>query len=392
MTERIAAIIEPDLLQWARHCLNLTQQQAAQACRVDLNQLISWETGTSQPSIPQLRELAHVYHVPIATFYLSEAPRGYTIMRDFRRISEAGSVPYSSELYLEVQNVQYRREIALDLYESLDYSIPTFSHHIEISEDYEAIGLDIRDMLGITRHEQVNLSDNHAAFRYWKNALETNGVFVFQSLNVSTEEMRGFSIGTLPMPCVAVNGNDYILARIFTLMHELVHVLLHVDGLCDFFDQSETEEKKQIEQFCNGVAGAVLLPARYIKMEDQMLYYKPGDEWSDKDIKELATKYKLSREVFVRRLLSCGLVTQRFYQKKREQYRKEPRAPKRKGFTTPAQDAIRGLGNPYIRLLFSAYNNGSITLSDMTDFLGARTKHFSRIEGEVFKRGIQRRH
>jgi Zn-dependent peptidase ImmA (M78 family)/transcriptional regulator with XRE-family HTH domain len=386
MTERILALIEPQLLEWARTCLNISLLQAASQISVRPEKLESWERGTSQPSIPQLRRLAHVYRVPIATFYMEKPPRGYTIMRDFRRSAESGVVPFSTQLILEIQNAHYLREKALELYELLDRNVPAPPERIEMTEEIESTGSRVRNMLGISRHAQVNLPSNYEALRFWKDAMEKKGILVLQSLGVTVDEMRGFSIGLTPLPCVVVNAHDWVLARVFTLVHELIHILLHTDGICDLFDDSEDQEKRFIERFCNYVAGAVLVPAEYLLLENQIRYYEIGEEWSDEDIGDLADKYKVSREVIVRRLLICGRVTQDFYEQKREEYMRAPHREKGGGWPSPATDAIRGLGEPYIRLIYSAYNSGLITLSDMSDFLGVRTKHLNRIEREVFKR------
>jgi Zn-dependent peptidase ImmA (M78 family)/transcriptional regulator with XRE-family HTH domain len=386
MTERILALIEPALLEWARTCVNMSLEQAASRVSIKPEKLASWEDGISQPSIPQLRKLANVYRVPIATFYMGKPPYRYTIMRDFRRAAESGVVSFSTELILEVQNAHYLREKALELYELLDLNVPMPPARIQMTQEIESIASRIRNMLGISRHAQVNLPSNYEALRFWKNALEEKGILVLQSLSVSVDEMRGFSIGLMPLPCVVVNAHDWVLARVFTVIHELIHVLLHTDGICDLFDDSQDQEKKFIERFCNYVAGAVLVPAEYLMLENQIRYYGIGEEWSDEDIGDLADKYKVSREVLVRRLLICGRVTPDFYQQKREEYMRARHRETGGGWPSPATDAIRGLGEPYIRLIYSAYNNGLITLSDMSDFLGVRTKHFDRIEREVFKR------
>jgi len=389
MPSKILALAEPKLLEWARRCLNMSIGQAARKIRVKEEQLESWEDGITQPTIAQLRKIANVYKKPIATFYMSEPPHGYTIMRDFRRAAEVGEAPLSSGLCLEIQNADTQREIVLDLYRELEYELPVIKQRVELSQDRESVAVQIRELLKITRHEQVNLQSNYDALRLWKGSLEKNGIIVFQSLDVGTDEMLGFSITTMPLPAIVVNGNDWVLRRIFTLIHEFVHVLLRVDGLCDLFEDSRTEEKKLIEQFCNGVAGAVLVPEEYLMLEDPVLNKKPLEAWSDDEINGLADKYKVSREVIVRRLLICGRVTTAFYKEKRDQYRREPRRPPTEGYyPSPATNSIRALGEPYIRLVFSVYNSGKITLSDMSDLLGVRTKHFSRMEREVFKRGV----
>ncbi len=386
MAVKVRALVEPGLLKWARRCLNMSLEEAASRIPVQPRRLESWECGTSQPSIPQLRKLAAIYKMPIATFYMEQPPRGYTVMRDFRLVAETGEVPFSRELILEVQNAHYHREKALELHELLNHAVPTPTLQIDMSQQIEPTASLIRSMLSVSRHSQVNLSSNHDALRFWKNALERRGILVLQSLNVSVDEMRGFSIGLTPLPCIVANVHDWVLARVFTILHELVHILLHIDGLCDLFDDSENEEKKLIERFCNYVAGAVLVPAEYLLLEERTHHYGIGEDWLDEDISALADKYKVSREVLVRRLLICGRVSQGFYRRKRDQYIRAPRQQAGGGWPSPAMNAIRGLGEPYIRLAFGAYNSGSITLSDMSDILGVRTKHFDRIEREVFKR------
>ena len=121
MAVGIPALIEPGLLKWARKCSNMSLEQAALKIPVKPEKLESWEYGTSQPSIRQLRKVASLYKKPIATFYMEKHPHGYTIMRDFRQIAEKGKPPFSSELIYEVQNTHYQRENAIELFGLLKY-------------------------------------------------------------------------------------------------------------------------------------------------------------------------------------------------------------------------------------------------------------------------------
>ncbi len=50
---------------------------------------------------------------------------------------------------------------------------------------------------------------------------------------VSPNEMRAFSLYYDVLPVIMVNGSDAPRGRLFSLLHEYVHLLLHTGGLCD---------------------------------------------------------------------------------------------------------------------------------------------------------------
>jgi Zn-dependent peptidase ImmA (M78 family)/DNA-binding XRE family transcriptional regulator len=376
------------MLVWARGCGEMVLEQAAEKLRVEPQQLASWESGESNPTIPQLRHIANVYKKPIAAFYMTEPPQHFTLTQDFRRIAEAGVVPLSSELSYEVDDAHERREKAIDLYQELGLDLPELAYSFERTQDREQAGKQVRQLLDISRDVQLHCYSEHDAFRMWKQGLEKFGILVFQALDVDTEEMRGFSIASLPLPVIDVNGKDAVTARTFTMMHEFMHILLRVGGLCDLSESTGNAEKKSIEQFCNGVAGAALVPQEYLMLEEPVLGIPKYTDWPDIEINELAYKYKVSREVIMRRLLICDRITIDFYREKREQYRREFHQKPSGGYPSPARNATRSLGDSFIRLVFEAYNVRKITLSDMSDYLGVKTKHFRRIEAEVFGREL----
>lgn len=388
----ILALIEPQMLVWARSCGGMKLEQAAEKLHVEPQQLASWESGEASPTIPRLRHIANVYKKPIAAFYMTQPPKHFTLAQDFRRVAEAGAVPLSSELAYEVEDAHERRETAIDLYQELELDLPEFAYSVKLTQAREKVGKQIRQLLNISRDAQLHCYSEHDAFRMWQNRMEKLGILVFQSLDVDTEEMRGFSIALTPLPVIDVNGKDAVTARTFTMMHEFTHILLHIGGLCDLTESTGNAEKRSIEQFCNGAAGAALVPEEYLMLEEPVINTPQYSEWSDIEIDGLAHKYKVSREVIVRRLLICDRITIDFYQEKREQYNREFHRKPSSGYPSPARTAMRSLGDSFIRLVFGAYNSRKITFSAMSDLLGVKTKHFERIEAEVFGRELQRRH
>ncbi len=68
-SHRRFAHINPAMAGWARMTANITVETAAKRFGIKIETLLSWETGTGKPSIPQLRRLAKLYHRPMAAFF-----------------------------------------------------------------------------------------------------------------------------------------------------------------------------------------------------------------------------------------------------------------------------------------------------------------------------------
>ena len=393
MSERVEALVERELLIWARKSAHLTVQEAAKKVDVKEERLQSWEASETRPTIRQLRELGKAYKRPIAVFYLPEPPKDFATLRDFRRFADTEAGILSPKLQFETRRVQERREIALELYQDLDYEVPQPPPQASLSNEPETLASNIRDLLRITRDKQVKFNDVQEAFNWWQSAIEKSGVLVCQATDINLSEMRGFSIGELPLPVVVMNNKDSRRGRIFTMLHEFVHIMLRHNGLCDLYEESGlVPEKQRVEVFCNRVAGAILVPKDDFLLEEVVLDKKPGAEWPDKDISKLAERYRVSREVIVRRLLICERITAEFYRRKMKQYEQEYaelRRLKKLGqewFPMPHRIAIINAGPPFIRLVLDSYYNKKITASDLSDFLNVKLKHVGRIEQEVLGR------
>jgi Zn-dependent peptidase ImmA (M78 family) len=137
--------------------------------------------------------------------------------------------------------------------------------------DAEQYGAAARELLGVTLAQQAAWRDPRRALNAWLDAVSRLDVLVLQAQSISVQEMRGFSISTDPLPVVVLNGGDFPRGRIFTLLHEFAHVLLHAEGVCDALPRRQARgPTDEIEIFCNQVAAAVLhlLEPRSVSVTD----------------------------------------------------------------------------------------------------------------------------
>lgn len=392
MSSIIRAIIKPELLIWARESAGLSIEVAAKKVGVKPDRLNKWEKGELRPTIKQLRKLGKIYKRPLAVFYLPKPPKKFQPPREFRQFPGTGIYEYSPNLRFEIRRAEDRRKIALDLYQLLGESPPEINISIELSDKPENKASEIRELLGISYDTQFNWTSFYEAFNHWKKVLEDSGILIFQAPNIDLNEMRAFSISDSPLPVIVLNVKDSPSARIFSLLHEFIHILLKKGGLCDLEEEGlPTPEEQKIEVFCNRVAGAILIPKKQLSSEKIVLEKGDYAEWEDAEIIYLANLYKVSREVALRRLLIAGHITIEFYRQKREEYRKEfeKALEKKEGFPLPYyKKAIIRAGNHFIRLVLNSYYQEKITSSDVSGFLDVKLKHMSDIEMEVIGQSI----
>ena len=112
------------------------------------------------------------------------------------------------------------------------------------------------------------------AFALLRAAAERSGVFVMlkgdlgsHHSEIAIETFRGLSLADDVVPFIVINEYDSHAAWSFTLLHELVHLLLGQTGVGAAWDDT------QVERFCDDVAGDFLLPrdeVAALRISDQL--------------------------------------------------------------------------------------------------------------------------
>ncbi|MGI8785344.1 MAG: ImmA/IrrE family metallo-endopeptidase [Acidobacteriota bacterium] len=190
-----------------------------------------------------------------------------------------------------------------------------------------------------------------------------------------------------PLPVVAVNIKDSVFGRVFTMIHELTHILLNTGGICDLEEETETEQEA-LEIFCNHVAGAVIAPSDVLLSSPMVAGAHEPRPWPDEVIKQLSGNLNASRETVLRRLLILNLTPPVHYREKRRQFAVEHAervAAQPAGFAPHHRVQLSGAGPLFTQLLLEAFNRERITASDVSDFLSIQVKHLAEIERDLLQ-------
>lgn len=385
MARSVEALVNANMLRWARRSAGFELDTAAKKIGVSPDRLSSWETGASRPTIKQLFTLSNVYKRPANAFYLSEIPSQPTLQYqgDYRRLPGVAEDKQSPNLVFALRRAEYRRNIAIDLHQELDLEIPQLPFLLDINDDIEAAANQVRAFLDVPDEVQMTLwRSPNDALNGWREALERVGTLVFQASRIALSEMRAISISERPLPYILLNSADTPNGRIFSLLHEFVHVVLENGERTDSTKPAETQK---VEVFCNAVASAILMPEHLVT---QTLSQQKTPDWDNPElIRVSAEALNVSREAFVRRLVTLHYVGEQVYRRMRRQFQEEYRAlqeqkkaEKSSGGPSPHVRAVSAAGYLFSQLVLSSLASGKITTKDASDFFEASAKHLPSIE------------
>lgn len=266
--------VNPYILVWAREAAGFSQLDAAEKLGVNaaygqtpIERMQKWETGEVEPTRALLVKMAKQYRRPLLTFYMSTAPHKGDRGEDFRTLPEA--VPTSQNALVDtlLRKTKARQSMVRDALVEAEEDQPlefigsfSFTYAIERVKD----GLNEVFDIDIGEFRRKNSASN--AFQYLREKVEAKGVFVLllgnlgsYHTNLPIELFRGFALADDVAPFVVINDLDSKEAWSFTLLHELVHLLLGKTGV------SGSRAETRVEKFCNDVASEVLFPTQEIQ-------------------------------------------------------------------------------------------------------------------------------
>jgi len=385
MAERNEALVKPALLLWARAATHTSLEDAASSVGVPADRLIDWESGTSRPTVRQLRLLANKYHLPLAAFYLPEPPE-YRLprMRDYR--SPVLGDPYEDRtLMLEIRHAIELSSIAADLDPSGDFGVLSFPEILQNQRNAATIGVRIREYLNLDLQVQKSWPDERVAFNAMRTHAEAAGLLVLQTSKVPIEQFRALSLPDAPIPTILINRKDAYAGRTFSILHEISHLMLRTPAICSLQPETITNEaNRYTEILCNASAAEALVPKQDFQKQVAALPSENGT-WSDSSLRSLARRYGCSREVILRRLLEVELTTQEFYEQERQRFAEEfsKHKSKKNVVIPPPVDTLSRLGHRYISTVMAALDRGDITHNDFSDFTDLRLKHLEDLRVQL---------
>ncbi len=255
--------VQHTILQWARETAQQSLEKAAHKLNLKGEEnLVAYEEGKREPSRPLLKRMSKVYHQPLLTFYLNKPPIIKKRGQDFRTLPDHYSQEENANVDILIRDIRACQSVIKETLIDVDEEIRLgFIGKHTLRSGKAAIIETIREAFGFDLEEFRKQPSNKDAFQYLRLKVEKAGVFVLlkgnlgsHHSNIALDVFRGFALADDIAPFIVLNDQDAHSAWSFTLLHELVHLVLGQTGI------SSLHGEKEIEKFCNNVASEILLP------------------------------------------------------------------------------------------------------------------------------------
>lgn len=381
--------VSSPVLVWARKESGYSLERAAEKLAVKPERLAEWESGDRQPTMRQIESLARIYHRPLSLFFQPKPPSLPPLAAEYRRLP--GIVPgeESPELRLALRKMSARREIMLQLLVELGESTPVFDLVAHLGETPETVAERLRAALGISPDDQRNWANEWQAWAAWRSATERIGVLVFQFSKVPLTEARGLCLLRTPLPVAAVNPKEIPEARAFTLIHEVVHLMLAAgkEEAPAARESRDNEAWAAVERFAEEAASHTLAPETMLAHEIQAGGF-PRNGWDIGDVRGLARRFKLTPLAMATRLRASGYFDWDHYQRWRKGWESlvATLKPKPGGFAHPVDLTLGRAGRPFAQAVLEALSSNRITVVNASHYLDLKAEHFEKLKDALLKR------
>lgn len=362
--------ITPAVVRWARERSGYSLEDA----RRYFKKIGAWESGEALPTYVQVEDMADRFKVPVAVFFFPKPPEVPPLEKSFRTLTadDFAAIPRRVRFFL-----RQGQAMQLNLAELNDGKNParhliTRDLKVTPNTSLDKIAADVRKFLGVSVEQQAAWKSVEEALEKWREVFATKaGIYAFKDA-FRAPSYFGFCLYDDEFPVIYINNSSAKSRQIFTLFHELGHLLFHtsgVDVLDDPYIKHLGDAEQKIEIICNGLAARVLVPDDLL---DQML---KGMKIGRLAAAQLGDHFNVSREVIYRKFLDRGLIAADEYVAAAKEWAaqmKKPEGAESSGNYYNSQHAY--LGQRYIDLAFTRYHQQRFDRRQLAEYLNMKPK------------------
>lgn len=269
-----------------------------------------WINGDHNPTFKQLQDFADFLKIPLGYLFLKEPPKINIMEAEFRSINN--QLPdMSKNLKDTITTMDMKRNWMSDYRKDLGWDKLTIIEKFNQQKD-GTISHDAalaKELLGLKEDWYTAVKDYGMAYNFLKNKMEDKGILVMQNgvvgnntrRKLEIKEFRAFMLYDDIAPVIFINNNDSLGGKIFSLVHEFIHVLLGQENL---FLEDELYSTKENERYINRLTGEFLMPQARIKG------FWDNQNDSLMQINDLASLLKVSETALAIKLKELKLIRQ----------------------------------------------------------------------------------
>ncbi|OQB12471.1 MAG: hypothetical protein BWY15_02196 [Firmicutes bacterium ADurb.Bin193] len=376
--------INPKMFIWAREVSGTTEIEAID--KFGKEKLYGWENGTVFPTYAELKVIGKYYRKPIAVFFFPEPPNMKDIPASCRTfpIEERGVFDRSL-----TKMVDWARSMQINLFE-LNGGVNNVTRKITDitfdTSDLSSVAKQLRTLMNIDISKQKSFRTRDEAFEQWRHCFFELGVYVFKN-SFSGNDVSGFCIYDKEFPVICINNGLAHSRQIFTLFHEMYHLICATSGVDLLDDDTLISQVDRfdisVELACNKFAGTFLVP------DDDFAKVSRGKAFNDTAIQRWADLYSVSRDVILYKLYEKDRITFDTLIEKRREYTEDyfrkfqvDESGKKKGGGNYYSTQAAYKGRQYLELAYRRYYEKKISLPQLSQYLNMKVHNVKELASQ----------
>lgn len=387
--------LNPDVLTALRKHYGLSVDDLALRSKVPSEVITEWESQVSEVDVDQLTKVARPLRRNWTVFLLDKIDLPEAVKHDNRSVGNQRVDTPVLETVLALERAERLLKFAPEIKKQKGLQLPKFS--ISRNDDPEDKGEEFRKLLGITYTKQTSLETNYQALNFWKDRINDLGIYIAE-MPLPNETIKAFSMMHDGEAIVVVSTKDTVYSRIFSMFHELCHILLNQsNGICDL----HTGDSNVVETYCNYFAASFLLNRQELIQALNKNGIGKGERPPDSLVNKLAKMYQVSPLVVYRRLVSTGNLTNEeygaihddymanfwSYKDAKEREKDEQEKDDKPEYFPFYRITVNSRGKRFIQDVFTANADGKISYRDIGVILDVTQKQIPKIKETVFNIG-----
>lgn len=357
--------VAPVRLKYAREYYGLSIEEVSKRVNVKSATLAAFEAGSEYPTYPMLEKLSELYNRPLLFFFFQTEPPEDQLLVEFRSSESRDGRPLEMQIRRMMEKADWYRLQLETLY--ADANVVRFYELLrqdEVKTDKHRIRW-LREKLDLSLEKQKSQFRNaNMLLEHLRDKLYQIGIYVFKD-SFKADEVSGLCLFAEDYPVILLNNKMTFTRQIFTIFHELYHLLI-----------KETDVhymKHEEEKACDRFASEFLVPD-----DDFQAQLANVTEFEDSElIGRLAADYTVSRTAIAYRLMKLGKISKDYYRSIHiDSTRKAGSGPAAGNFY---YTRISYLGTTYLKGIFSGYYAGKIGIADIGRYTGLKVSHISKM-------------
>ncbi|MEM3455674.1 MAG: ImmA/IrrE family metallo-endopeptidase [Nitrososphaeria archaeon] len=372
--------INPEIIKWAIDTSPFKKEEIAKKIKKPIKNIDDWLSGKEKMTFAEAKRLSEIVGRNPTIFLLDKPISDTQIPMDFRL--QKGVKKLGIKSMKVIRKAKYIQERIYEIMNLLkmnaDCPIKSVSLYFSPLEKAK----EIRTLLGLEELNNDKIDDNTFFEKIREKLYNLNILVLMESLPY--QEIRGFSLLDRKPYMIVVNNSDpFPKSKIFSLFHELGHLLLRKGALCNPEEipiENNTElEKFKIEKWCNTFAACTLVSPEVIFDT----FKGKSSEVIEERVKKISSKYHISKSAIYITLYENNIIdlpTLNDFQSK------FVKPIKKGGRAIPLEKRIiKKFGKNMTKLVFYAHDEKIITTHDLMSIISIKLENYERVKDLVEK-------